>query len=68
VFARRIGLIISQTAIADWRNIPITLTDPVPNCSAVEFPNACPKKDQSRKSERVTGHALFKLRIADSTP
>src|ERR1700687_609904 len=42
----------------DCCNIPITLTDPAPNCSAIESRNASPEKDQSRKSE---GFALDSL-------
>src|ERR1700675_4953346 len=38
--------------------LPFTLTDPVPNCSAIESRNASPEKDQSRKSE---GFALDSL-------
>jgi hypothetical protein len=34
---------------------------------AIESPNASPEKDQSGKSEGVTGHALLALRIPDST-
>src|SRR5208282_4007299 len=44
----------------------ISLTDPVPSCSAIESPNARSEKDQSGKSKGVTGHALLKLRISDS--
>src|ERR1700675_412535 len=45
--------------------LPITLTDPVPNCSAIESRNASPEKDQSRKSESFALDALSALWTRD---
>jgi hypothetical protein len=59
-----VGFVMSEDR---RRNIPITLTDPVPNCFAIKSPNASPPEDQSRKSECVTGNALPTARIPDST-
>jgi hypothetical protein len=44
-----------------------SLTDPVPNFSAIKSPNAHAKEDRSGKSECVTSHALPTVRIPDST-
>src|ERR1700687_5601036 len=49
----------------DCCNIPITLTDPAPNCSATESRNASPEKDQSRKSESFALDALSPLWTRD---
>jgi hypothetical protein len=39
------------------------LTDPGSNRSAIQSPNANPEKDQSRKSECVTGNALAHIAV-----
>ena len=50
---------IAGARFSNCRNIPISLTNPIPNCLAVEYR---PEKDQSGKSECVTGNALPRVR------
>jgi hypothetical protein len=49
----------------NWRNIPIALIDPVPNCSAIESPDARSAETRSRKSERFALDALSALWTRD---